>query len=354
MPAQFRPRLVHGPFEDPGLFIPFPFERRAILFDLGDLSPLPARDLLKISQVFVTHTHMDHFIGFDQLLRCVLGREKDLDLYGPAGFIANVEGKLAGYSWDLVDRFTSRLSLHLTEVRADRLLRRSYQCGEGFAAGGEIVAQPFDGRLHTEPSLEVRAAVLPHSIPCLGLALAERFHVTILTTGLKALGLAPGPWIARFKRALYAGADPQTEFRIEPDRAGSEHTYVLGVLAEKIARITPGQKIAYVTDVGDSPDTRAAVAALARDADHLFIEAAFLESDRKRAAATHHLTARQAGELAALARARRFTLFHFSPRYEGREAELLQEAQASYQRTLAGMGSEQNLKGIGHSAESKG
>jgi ribonuclease Z len=350
MPAQFRPRLVNGPFEDPGLFIPFPFERRAVLFDLGDLSPLPARDLLKISQVFVTHTHMDHFIGFDQLLRCILGREKDLDLYGPAGFIANVEGKLAGYSWDLVDRFTNRLSLHLTEVRADRLLRRSYPCGEGFAAAGEIIAQPFDGRLHAEPSFEVRAAVLPHSIPCLGLALSERFHVNILATGLKALGLAPGPWIARFKRALYAGADPQTEFRIEPDRAGSEHTYVLGVLAEEIARITPGQKIAYVTDVGDSPATRAAVAALARDADHLFVEAAFLDRDRKRAAATHHLTARQAGELAALAGARRFTLFHFSPRYEGREAEILQEAQASYQRMLAGMGSEQDTTGRGQRA----
>ncbi len=340
MPSQFQPRLVNGPFEDPGLFIPFPFERRAMLFDLGDLSRLPARDRLKISQVFVTHTHMDHFIGFDQLLRCVLGREKDLCLYGPAGFLGNVEGKLAGYSWDLVDRFTCRLALHLTEVHPGRLLRRSYHCGDGFAAAGDIVAQPFDGRLHTEPSLEVTAAILPHSIPCLGLALAERFHVNILKTGLERLGLTPGPWVARFKHALYARVDRDAEFRIEPGPESAERTFVLGALAEKIARITPGQKIAYIADVGDTVASREAIAALARDADQLFIEAAFLDSERPRAAATHHLTARQAGELAALARARRFTLFHFSPRYEGREAELLQEAQVSYQRMLACMGSE--------------
>ena len=335
MPSLFQPRLINGPFEDPGLFIPFQVERRAMLFDLGDLSRLPPRELLKISHVFVTHTHMDHFIGFDQLLRCVLGRPKEVWLSGPRGFIDNAEGKLAGYSWDLVDRFTCRLTLHLTEVHPGRLLRRSYHCGDGFAGSGDRIEQPSDGRLLTEPCLAVDAAVLPHSIPCLGFALAERFHVNILKTGLADLGLAPGPWISRFKAALYERVPPQTEFTIEPGPQAAGGTFTVARLTQKLARITPGQKIAYITDVGDSAATREAVAALAREADQLFIEAAFLESERERAAATHHLTAQQAGELAALARVRRFTLFHFSPRYEGRAAALLQEAQTAYDRAMA-------------------
>jgi ribonuclease Z len=346
MPSRFQPRLVNGPFEDPGLFISFPFERRAMLFDLGDLSRLPPRDRLKISHVFVTHTHMDHFIGFDQLLRSILGRQKDLCLYGPAGFIANVEGKLAGYSWDLVDRFTSRLALHLTEVHADRRWHRSYHCGDGFAASADPVARPFDGRLYTEPGLQVEAAILQHSSPCLGLALSEGFHVNILRTGLEKLGLSPGPWIARFKAALYAQAHPQTEFTIEPGPTSAERTFEMGHLAQAIARITPGQKIAYVTDVGDTPATREAVVALAHDADQLFIEAAFLDRERERAAATHHLTARQAGELAALARVHRFTLFHFSPRYEGREVELAQEARQSFLVTKARTDAEQEARAV--------
>ena len=97
MRPSFNPRLINGAFDDPGLYIPFLFQNRALIFDLGDITNLSSRDLLKISHGFVTHTHMDHFIGFDRLLRKALGREKTLVLFGPEGFIKNVEGKLSFY-----------------------------------------------------------------------------------------------------------------------------------------------------------------------------------------------------------------------------------------------------------------
>lgn len=65
MRPSFFPRLINGPFDDPGLFIPFLIEKRAIIFDLGEIYSLPVKDILKISHVFITHTHMDHFVGFD-------------------------------------------------------------------------------------------------------------------------------------------------------------------------------------------------------------------------------------------------------------------------------------------------
>jgi ribonuclease Z len=87
MTASFRPRPVNpAAFGDPAPFVPFASRRRALFFDLGNLSPLAPRDLLKISHIFVSHTHMNHFVGFDALLRLLPGRGRTIHLRGPAGF----------------------------------------------------------------------------------------------------------------------------------------------------------------------------------------------------------------------------------------------------------------------------
>lgn len=69
MQPTFLHSLVNNPFEDPSLYIRIMHEKRSFLFDIGNISGLNPGDLQKITDVFVTHTHIDHFIGFDTLIR---------------------------------------------------------------------------------------------------------------------------------------------------------------------------------------------------------------------------------------------------------------------------------------------
>ncbi|MEA3279446.1 MAG: ribonuclease Z [Thermodesulfobacteriota bacterium] len=333
MRPSFHPRLINGPFDDPGLFIPFLFENRAVIFDLGDIYSLSSRDVLKISHAFITHTHMDHFIGFDNLLRLFLGREKNLYIYGPEGFLKNVEGKLAGYTWNLVDNFNNRFILHVTEVRPESLITRQYMCKNRFIPATETVEQPFNGILLKEPALSFSSLILDHSIPCLGFSLKERFHVNIIKDRVIELGLEIGPWLREFKQALFNHNDPDSKFEV---RFGRERvktkSFILDDLARQIAIITPGQKITYIADVGYSELNRKKIVNFAKDSDQLFIEAAFLEKDSDIARNKYHLTARQAGSIAGMAGVKQFTLFHFSPRYAGQEEFLYKEAMVAYKK----------------------
>lgn len=318
MPPLFNPRLINPPSGDPGLYVPLFFNQRALLFDMGDLHALSPKEILKITHIFVTHTHMDHFIGFDHLLRILLGREKTISLYGPEGFIAHISGKLSGYSWNLVHNYTNSLVIMAMEVSGDQLRACRYECRKGFRPELLETGTCDTSELLREDAFSVEAVALDHGIPCLGYSIRERFHINIRKDVLKRMDLVPGPWLYDFKESLYAGKDSEIIFEIPlSTRQGRDETarFRLGELARDLALITDGQKITYITDAAGEQTNIERMIDLAKNADHLFIEAAFLDADRHIAKRKHHLTAYQAGMIAAIAGAKRFTLFHFSPRY---------------------------------------
>lgn len=332
MKPQFHPQLVNDPFGDPALYVELAFERRGLMFDLGDVRALATRKVLRLTDVFVSHTHMDHFIGFDQIVRVCLGRQRRIRFYGPLGFIDNVEHRLGGYTWNLVQNYDTDFVVDVTELHPDGGIRlASFRCKRQFAREDEPCDVSHGGVLLDEPGFRVRATVLDHRIPCLGFALEENEHINVWRNRLDELGLATGPWLRELKEAVRRGLPSETTFEV-PCAGGTARTraLTLGELAQEILTFTRGQKIAYVVDSLYNHDNAERIVTLARDADVLYIEAAFLEEDIERAAATYHLTARQAGELAGRAGVQRLKPFHFSARYEGRPEPLEREAQAAF------------------------
>jgi len=315
----FHPHLVNKASGDPALYIDFLFDRRAILFDLGNICALSPKKLLRLTDIFISHTHMDHFYGFDYLLRILLGREKYIRVFGPPGIIENISGKLQGYTWNLVGNYETELSFEVTEVHADHLVRNIFHCKKCFRPSGPPKSIPKEEFLLDTLSFQIKSVCLDHNTPCLAFCLNEKKHFNVNKVKLEENGLPVGPWLKDLKEAVRAQKAEDTSIMLP---SGPRPLSQL----KSILTISKGQKIVYVVDSVYNADNREKILALAQGADYFFCEAAFLEKDCRRAAQRYHLTAHQAGMLAREAGVEKLIAFHFSPRYHGFYHQIVEEA----------------------------
>ena len=329
----FEPRLVNGPFGDPGLYIDLRDERRALLFDLGDVSALPPRKLLRLSHVFVSHTHVDHFVGFDLLLRTVLGRKDLIALIGGPDFVAQVEHKLRAYTWNVVHRYEVELVLDVRECGPDgQGSSARFSSRTGFAREPGERFDCRDGVLLDDPLLRVRGAFVDHAMPCLAFAVEEKARPRVAKDRLVAAGLGTGPWLRDLKHAILCGAPSDTAIHLRwRDRRG-EHVAKrsVGELTPLVLDFAPGLRIGYVTDLRGTEADMQVLKPLLAGVDLLFIESPFLEADRAHALRKHHLTARRAGLIARELGARAVVPFHFSPRYLERGVDVAAEVRNAW------------------------
>ncbi len=332
MKSGIQPALINDPFGDPGLLVQFLLQKRALLFDLGDLSALSNGALLKVSHVFVSHTHIDHFIGFDRLLRLLFGREKTLTIFGPKNIIQNVAGKLAGFTWNLVDQYDESLTIEVVEVRESGLLKGTFRAIERFQLCDERQESFVDGMIVDDPTFSVRAAILEHRVPCLGFALEEKPHVNIDKDKLKSMKAEPGPWLNKLKKSVLRDDSESTLIEVpfkEPDGFRTENI-PLEQLKNDLVEVFPGQKIGYVVDTVFNDRNRKKIVGLVDSADIFFCESPFLADEEERGQARYHLTSRQAGTLAREAGVKQLQVFHFSSRHKGCREQFYNEAQEAF------------------------
>ena len=234
----------------------------------------------QITRICVTHFHGDHCLGLPGVLqRMALDQVTD-----------TVEVAYPASGADIFDRMRHISLFH------DTLSLREHRVPD---KGGVLA----DG-----PAFRLEARPLSHRVPAVGYRLAEPDGRRMLPAELAARGIA-GPDIGRLQR------DGKLE------RNGT-WTSLADVSAPR-----RGQKFAFIMD------TRLCDAAfeLAADADLLVCESTFADADAALADSYGHLTAGQAGQIAAAAGARHLVLTHFSQRYDGTAtAQLLRDASAAY------------------------
>lgn len=242
------------------------WDGEGILFDPGEGTQrqftLAGVSPAAITRVCITHFHGDHCLGLPGvILRLALDHQRAVPVHYPASgeeYFQRLRYATAGQEWVDVD------------------------------------ARPVlgPGVVHADRTFSLRCARLEHRIESFGWRLDEPDGRRMIPHRLDALGIA-GPDVGRLRETGRIEVESRT------------------VTVEEVSELRHGQSFAFVMD------TRWCDAALelAAGVDLLVCEATFLSSDEQLAAQYGHLTARQAGRLAAEAGARRLVLSHFSNRY---------------------------------------
>ncbi|WP_430229082.1 AAA family ATPase [Nitrosomonas communis] len=311
--------LVNGILGDPLLHVRLRQQRRSLLFDLGEGVRLPARIAHQVTDVFISHTHIDHIGGFIMLLRSRIGEFPPCRLYGPPGLAQNIKGFLQGILWDRIGGRAPQFEV--AEVHTDHLLRFRLQAGQQACVPLDEIKLEANVILQ-DADFRIRAQLLDHHTPVLAYAFEPTKEINIRKDYLQTHNLKPGPWLAQVKKYLLAGND-------EAIITLPDGTMIsVAVIANDLVLIKPGKKIVYATDFADTADNRLRLQTLARYAHTLFCEACFMESDTSQATQTGHLTTRACGEIATAAEVARLVPFHFSQRYADQLQQVYDEIHA--------------------------
>jgi len=320
MRPTFLARLVNGPLFDPLVYVRLLNMKSSLLFDCGRFEGLSNREILSLDSIFLSHLHMDHLMGFDQVLRVILHRERPLNVYGPEGVMEKILSRLGSYTWNLTQDYPLTVTIH--EVKSRDILTCQARACEGFKPSITGTSPRQDMSIGSHPFYSMDAVVLDHNVPCLGFLVKEPFHVNIRSSRMHEMGYVPGPWIGELKRLILA--DGMNDYLDVPHGKGLVKKSARE-LADSLVVISRGQSIAYITDIRASEENVSSIRELAHEVDMLFIEAYYREERGREAYEKGHLSAARAGEIAKMLKAKKVIPMHISPRYHAQAGMVYQE-----------------------------
>ena len=327
----FDARLVNPPHGDPAVCLHFAGSTPApdgslYLFDCGSLLSLGHSEMLKIRRVFITHTHIDHAIGMDHLLRIQLYNSTPLEVYGPVGLIEQFSGRLRGYAWNLIGDSPFVVKLH--ELHERHILSRQLHCRNQFSPG-RVSKRKHEGFLFLPEGCRLTWTHVDHGVPCLGFRLDGQTFYRFDERTAQSLALRPGPWIGDLKAEARKGRWKRKIKVQDQIKTVAEWTNLL-------LNVEAAPSFVYITDTLLGIRQIETFAKFAHGCDELWCEATYREADCEKATSNLHATASQAARLAKQAEAKKLFLFHFSRRYQGETAQHLAEARAIFPATELG------------------
>ncbi|MCD8552798.1 ribonuclease Z [Seleniivibrio sp.] len=314
MKHNFDIKQVNSPFEDTSFFVRNVYKTEGFLFDCGKLGGLTNSEVLAISEIFISHTHIDHFYGFDRILRGTLLSGKRFRVFGPQGIIKNVRGKIDAYTWNLIKSYP--VSYEVVELNSEK---KEYETAVFSAADGfEMVKGSVKhDDIILGDGFRLDFDIFDHRVPSVGYRVTEREMVAVKKDALDD-GFLSGRWIGELKRRVLAD---QLEGEIEAESKDGTVRMTIREAKDRFIEHVKPKSVTFITDIAPSEENYEKAVALAKDTSVLLIECVFLEEDAEHADIKKHLTMTLSKKIFRESGAEKVRFFHFAPRYDQNRKE---------------------------------
>jgi ribonuclease Z len=265
------------------------FKDRLYLIDCAEGTQLQLRRYMsrvqRLQAIFISHLHGDHFFGLVGLVSTLnlLGRKKDIHVYGPEGLEEIVMLQLA-YSQT---QLNYPLFFHKTTPGKSEII-----CEEDDL---EVVSFPLDHRISTHGFVFREKKVLPKIR----------------------------------KEVVFSEAIPYTEY--QRIKEGDDYVMTDGTILSNESLTIPSPPPRAYAYCSDTRYTESIIPYI-KDIDLLYHEATFLKELAEQAELKFHSTAEQAATIAKLANVKKLLIGHYSARYDEPE-KLLEEATQVFKET---------------------
>ena len=304
----FKPEIKSRIGEDISILVKLDNHPWNYLCECGDASDLSVKEVQNCNAIFISHTHIDHFVNFDTVIRHQIGIQRKVIICGPQGIAKQVQSRIKSYTWNLIQK--GAILYEIREVISDNQII-VYEIEPPIWDLKEI--RTINGNaIFEEKSFVVTSILLDHKTPTLAYKFKENDTIKI---DIQSSGFRGGKWVKELKEAFKNKAT-ETIISIEGKAFKAKDLFHLLHLQE-------GDSLGIIMDHAANEENHEKIVAHFLNCNKVFIESFYKKEDKELAVLNYHSYSSMSGKVMLEAKVKEAIPVHFSRKYKADEIEQL-------------------------------
>ena len=304
----FLPEVKSKVNEDISILIKLDNYSFNFICECGDASDLTVKECQNNEAIFISHTHIDHFINFDFILRHQIGIGRRIIICGPEGITKQVQSKIKGYQWNLIEK--NSITYEIREIKKDGQVEIS----EINPPHWEIIKleNKNPDNLFKNERFSVDFVILDHKTDSIAYLFKEEDTVKIDISKSEFKG---GKWVRELKNAYEQGNETAL-IQIEDQEFKATELFHL-------LEIKKGDSLGVIMDHAANESNHKKIQSLFQNCNQAFIECFYKAEDKEFAKQNFHSYAEESAKIMKACNIKTATPVHFSRKYKEEEVKVL-------------------------------